>query len=287
MTREGCTYRGVAFLSDDTFIVTNLRDATIEVLKVRSRVANTSAPKVQWISKLALPTLHARSVMLSVTCRTDPIHVRSNPCPVALAVGLPGYPTAPNYPPSTIGAGIHCQSEQTLVEFRIYMQRDNAPFEGHVTYFSFVTRRSSILEHVGRSGQSTSSGIPTISWDTWGPKSTRWSGADEADAAWTSSVSGQRHVILAGERPQRIRVRDFNALAVRRVRHRYSSDDNPLTRVADGERIVEDEGITPHQDCFAEDIRSSLPFVETATKETFSYDGILTDEDHIIGLTVS
>jgi hypothetical protein len=172
----------------------------------------------------------------------------------------------------------------------MYLQRNPAP-EGHVTYFSFVTHRHSILDHACTSTLGVSHeeavNMNAVPWDAWGPKATRWSGADEADAGWTSSVAGQRHIILAGERPQALRVRDFNTLTMRRALLGSHALMESPAETRDTVTVVGDESVTPHQGCFADDIRSSLPYVESITGESFDYDGVLIDEDHVIGLTVS
>ncbi|THH03696.1 hypothetical protein EW145_g6075 [Phellinidium pouzarii] len=274
VSSENATYRGAAFLSSDTFILTNMRDNTIEFLSLVVPHAENERTRCRWVGKLALPALRRGSSLVSISCRTDA--VRDCVVGVSAAARDSGSSLRSR---SHRRAPVRCAPEKALVQFRMYLQGSR---EGHISLFTFVAHRGELLRIVNSSGFSTSTTEPTPliakPWDTWGPQATRWSDANETDTAWMAGNAGQRQVFITRDRPRHIRVRNYNAAAVRKVS--MSTQRKVERRV----KAVTGESITAHQDCFLNDIRSALPFFEISSEQTFDYDGVLMDEEHIIGL---
>lgn len=251
---------------------------------------------VEKIGSLCLPDLRPGSTIFSMTCWTDDIHTAqpdsrssssSSPAihitsSLSPSSGQYMYPAGP-VPFKQYQSFLRCQPDKTLVQFRVYVQGADSPVPGHVSHFSFVAHRGDLLRIVreghGRVTRRGDDRILGVSWEAWGPCYTRWSGVDVADAAWMASVSGQRQAIVSGDDHQKIRIRDYNENTVRK--HLLHLVDNIQSHV------VIAPTTTAHQGCFAEDIRSSLPYVESVSSQEYDYDAIQIDNNHIIGVKVS
>jgi hypothetical protein len=93
--------------------------------------------------------------------------------------------------------------------------------------------------------------------------------------------------------PRSILLRDFNPYAVRAARALAAADEqsqqgNWSKQLPNGNRmtlIVEDSVLTAGS-IFEEDVRSSLPYVEVVTQDKYHYDGVLIDDERILGLKV-
>ncbi|EJD04836.1 uncharacterized protein FOMMEDRAFT_166601 [Fomitiporia mediterranea MF3/22] len=275
------TYRGATFLSNDTFIMTNMRENAIEFLRLKGEAGLVTC---RWIGKLALPPLRRGSSLISMNCRTDAIRGQA-----------PGPSTpkrdrqltsAPSGTSKRAVAPVRCDPDKTIVQFRMYIQGGGAaPNVGHVSLFAFVAHRGDLLriaeaDNKTESGSSSPTEVVATPWDSWGPRSTRWSGNDETDTAWMAGVAGQRQIYITGDRPRRIHVRDYNSATVRKA-----LSPAGIERRQDRVKVVTGEIVTARQGCFVNDVHSSLPFVEVVSDQTFEYDGVLMDESHVIGLT--
>ena len=262
-----------------------MRDNTIEFLRLVNDRDETAPVSCRWIGKLGLPALQRGSSLISMNCRTDAIRNRDP----GMAIFQNNGQSAPE-PSGTrkhVFAPVHCDPDKAIVQFRMYLQGGGmAPNVGHVSLFAFVAHRGELLRIIEANqsglGSASSSEVATVAWDTWGPRSTRWSGTDETDTAWMAGVAGQRQIYITGDRPRRIHVRDYNTVAVRRELLNVERQGHQGRR-----RVVNGEQITAHQGCFASNVRSALPFVEVESAQTSDYDGVLMDENHVIGLTVN
>lgn len=274
----GFTYRGATFLSVDTFILTNMRENAIEFLRLSK---DGEEIRCRWIAKLALPTLRRGSSLISMNCRTDAVRSQA-PGP---SLSKPdSHPTSAGTPERNVPP-VHCADDKSIIQFRMYLQgTGGTPAVGHVSLFAFTTHRGELLRTAMRDciqpGLTSPNGLTAIPWELWGPNLTRWSGSDETDTAWMAGVAGQRQIYITGDRPRRIHVRDYNATTVRKELLKTGSQQ---TRI----KVVSEETVTAHQGCFEANVRSSLPFVEVISENTYEYDGVLMDEHHVVGLTVS
>jgi hypothetical protein len=106
-------------------------------------------------------------------------------------------------------------------------------------------------------------------------------------------MAGQRTVTMKGGPPMTIMVRDFNPYAVRAARalaaaSGQSQQGNWNKMLPNGNQMflkVEDS-VIPASSMFKEDLRSSLPYVETVTQAGYHYNVVLVNEDRILGLKV-
>ncbi len=93
--------------------------------------------------------------------------------------------------------------------------------------------------------------------------------------------------------PTPVIVRDFNSYAVRAACALAAASGlwqqgNWSKQLPNGNRMtlkVEDDVISAGS-IFEEDVRSSLPYVEIVTRVEYDYDGVLIDEERILGLKV-
>jgi hypothetical protein len=110
---------------------------------------------------------------------------------------------------------------------------------------------------------------------------------------YTETTAGQRAVMLEDHMPTRIIVRDFNPYAVRAARvlapaSGQSQQGNWSKQLPNGNRVslkVEDSVLTAGS-IFEEDVSSSLPYVEIVTKGKYQYDGVMMDDERILGFQV-
>jgi hypothetical protein len=93
--------------------------------------------------------------------------------------------------------------------------------------------------------------------------------------------------------PTSIIVHDFNTYAVRAARvlaeaSGQSQQGNWSKQLPNGNRMtlkMEDSVLTAG-DIFTEDVRSSLPYIEIITRDKYRYEGVLLDEERILGVKV-
>jgi hypothetical protein len=93
--------------------------------------------------------------------------------------------------------------------------------------------------------------------------------------------------------PSPIIVRDFNPYAVRAAlalaaESGQSQQGNWSKQLPDGNRMtltVEDSVLTAGL-IFKEDVRSSLPYVEIVTQNDYWYNGVMIDDERILGFRV-
>lgn len=249
-----------------------MRGPSIDVYEIVASKQANGTDRCVCIGRLGLPPLREGCSLASISCRTESVR--------DAAEEISGVPVT--QPPlfSFRRPPVHCLPEKALVQFRMYLQAQRG--EDQMALFTFVTHREDLLSALSLDRGAEENG-EMVPWNEWGPRATRWNDADETDTAWRAAVAGQRQIILSRDRPRHIRVRNYNRLAIRRMQN-VSVPSNP-----DFERdnVVTEESVTAHQGCFQEDIRSSLPYLEVTSAGTFDYDGVLMDEEHIIGLRVS
>jgi hypothetical protein len=108
-----------------------------------------------------------------------------------------------------------------------------------------------------------------------------------------ATTAGQRAVMLEDRMPTPIIVRDFNPYTVRAARALASADgrsqqENWTKQLPNKNRMslkVEDSGVSASS-IFTEDVWSSLPYVEIVTQCEYQYDGVMMDDERILGFQV-
>jgi hypothetical protein len=156
--------------------------------------------------------------------------------------------------------------------------------------FTFIVHRRTLVARIPRAQlacapfRSVHGTAPTVvSWSEWGVPVTRWFESDPASIRWITTTAGQRAVTMEENTPTPIIVRDFNPYAVRAALAREKSRILPN---GNKQTLKAEEGVIPAGSMFREDVRSALPYIETVTQTRYGYEGVLIDEERILGLEV-
>ncbi|KAI0294024.1 hypothetical protein B0F90DRAFT_1821617 [Multifurca ochricompacta] len=166
--------------------------------------------------------------------------------------------------------------------------------------FTFIVHRRALIAHVPPAQRacapfrSIKPAPPPVKvpWSGWGVVATRWFEGDPASMRWITTTAGQRAVTMDEGGPTPIRVRDFNPYTVRAVRQCRDVEGEPgdweeLLPNGNWQILRVEESVLPAGAMFKEDVRSALPYVETVTRERYRYEGVLIDEERILGLKTS
>jgi len=170
---------------------------------------------------------------------------------------------------------------------------------------TFIVHRRALLAHIHTAHSTCTpfSSLPGpmpavvhVPWSEWGPPATRLFTGNSATTYYLTitKTAGQRAVTLGDRMPSPIIMRDFNPYAVRAARalaaeSGQSEQGNWSQQLPNGNRMtlnVEDSVLAAGL-IFKEDVRSSLPYVEVVTQDEYHYNGVLIDDQRILGLKVS
>ncbi|EJD52440.1 hypothetical protein AURDEDRAFT_111140 [Auricularia subglabra TFB-10046 SS5] len=170
--------------------------------------------------------------------------------------------------------------QQCIISFTMQVYTE----QGVSEFKTFIGLRTALLAHVERPRAPRKDGEPLfVPWALW-RAATLWRlGEGDGGPNWICHTFGQRHIVLEGDESEQaahVRLYDFNPNAYAQQLRRYFDQripDHVLVRFAgvDGE----DAGGKP--------VDPDLKSVEIATKEKFTYAGIMLDEDRIIGLNTN
>ena len=117
-----------------------------------------------------------------------------------------------------------------------------------------------------------------IPWSEWGPSISRWFVNQQSPTEWITISAGQRLAVLdpADDGRHRISIIDFNPYNI----HNVPSD-------LPGKVIVERRGaFLSHGGAFTEDIEMGLSCIIYTAPETYDFDGLLMEEERLVGLKV-
>jgi hypothetical protein len=153
--------------------------------------------------------------------------------------------------------------------------------------FSLIVHRRSLLAYAPPLTTWVCETLNITEWKKWGPSATRWFNADEVPTSWITTTSGQCYVQIASnahEEPAPIHILDFNPYHVRRLQAQGGSCSSATSEI----RLVTefDEDSFSEHGVFLEEVRSTLPYVECTSKELFTYNAVLIEEERIIGIRV-
>ena len=231
---------------------------------------------------LHLPPLAQDALLYNLCCRAEPNPTRSSPISI----------------PSSSDRPFRDKAEDAIVIFDL-LYGPTLRSERH----TFIVHRSALLACVPAPhracapfcparGMSTP-GVIHKPWDTWGPTATRWFKGERTSMSWITRTAGQRAVTLGDGMPTRIIVRDFNPYAVRAACARVSTGEksqqgNWSMQLPNGNRMTLNvmESVLAAGPIFKEDVRSSLPYVEIVTKNKYHYEGVMIDDQRILGFNV-
>ena len=277
---EWGAYSSFAFLLQDTLVFS---DTTQNVLRIAKIVIdNNETPRLVPLCVLHLPPLNRHASVVHISCRTEP-----NP-----AGSCPPASSAPSDRP------FREKAEDAIIMFAVYIDH-------HVLdtgRFTFVVHRRALLGHVPAahhacapfcSAPEPALPLVHVPWSAWGPTATRWFVGDPSSMAWITTTTGQRIVTLEARTPTPIVVRDFNPYTVRATRalaaaNGGSRQGNWSMQLPNGnwKTLKVKDSVLAAGPLFKEDVRSSLPYVETVTQGEYHYDGVMMDDERILGVKV-
>lgn len=273
------TCAGFSFLSQDTLVISNLIQNTLEVAKIVTNFDDI--PHLVPLCVLHLPPLSRGASPRRVSSRIEPHPTGSSP------VTIP--------PPSD--RPFRDKGEDAIIIFNILYRH----FSG-VDQLTFIVHRRALLAHIPAEHRacvpfsSATGPTPTpvqVPWSAWGPTVTRWFEGDNPSTCFMTRAAGQRAVTLENRTPTPIIVRDFNPYAVR-VASALASTSGQLEQgnwskqLPNGNQMtlnVEDSVLAAGS-IFKEDVRTSLPYIEIMTQGEYDYQGVVIDDERILGLKV-
>jgi hypothetical protein len=283
---ERGAYAHFSFLSQDTLVFPNSIRNTLEVIKIVIESHDTL--RLMFLCVLYLPPLSQRNSIFHLSCHTEPNPVGSGP----LAI------------PAQYNRPFRDKAEAAIIQFHmlIGVTRTHVGDSPVTRQFTFIMHRRALLAHISAAHRAcapfcsmpeSTHPVVQVPWSAWGPGSTRWFEWGNQSVPWMTTTAGQRTVTLEDRMPGSILLRDFNPYAVRAARSLagasgQSQQGNWAKQLPNGNQmtlIVEDSVLTAGS-IFEEDVRSSLPYVEIGTQRKYQYDGVLIDDERILGVKV-
>lgn len=125
-----------------------------------------------------------------------------------------------------------------------------------------------------------------LPWSSWGPPITRWFLADVNSISWITTTVGQRGVLMG--QPYRARRRqyvilDFNPENLRRAEQKLL-ESGPISpsriQCVRNWQGLQTEGV------YKDPVIGDLPFVVCVSENLHAWNGVLIDEDRVLGLMV-
>ncbi|KAI0031872.1 hypothetical protein K488DRAFT_71103, partial [Vararia minispora EC-137] len=211
------TYSSLVFLDPTTLLLPDNLAPTLNVMRLVRGPYGAFA--LEPLAVLCLPPLRDGATAHTTACRAEP-----NPTPSGLA-----HTRASSRPfrddPARALVLLH-------VSFVAFPPAGNA----FVRDVALLADRAALRRHAERGG--------LVPYGVWG-EDARW--IEGAGGSWITHACGRRHVYLGGRRRDRLRVCDFNPVAVRRERARVEEERERLVSTSlssaeeEGERVDEEE----------------------------------------------
>jgi hypothetical protein len=280
---EWGAYAYYSFLTEDTLVIPNLLQNTLEIVRiVIDGREDDDVPRLVPLCTLGLPPLAEHASIVRLGCRAEPNPTGSGPLLTP--------------PPSS--RPFRDKAAEAIVLFNLLIEEEDPPegqFFPETRPFTFIVHRRALIAqippaHLACAPFRYAPGEPTlVPWSAWGVPVTRWFESDPASIRWITTTAGQRAVTMEDNKPTPIIVRDFNPHAVRTaVQGRLREYDRRGTQLQNGNRQVLKvaEDVIHAGTVFREDVRSALPYIETVTQVRYGYEGVLIDEERILGLEV-
>ena len=245
-------------------------------------IEGDDTPHLVPLCVLHLPPLAQGASLYNLCCRAEPNPARSSPISI----------------PSSCDRPFRDKAEDAIVIFDLlygHSLRSN--------WLTLIVHRSALLARVPvphracapfcSAREESTPGVVHEPWDTWGPAATRWFKGERTSMSWITRTAGQRAVTLRDGMPTRIIVRDFNPYAVRAAcapasTSEKSQQGNWSMQLPNGNRMTLNvmESVLAPGPIFKEDVRSSLPYVEIVTKSKYHHEGVMIDDQRILGFIV-
>jgi len=277
---EKKTYQHFSHLTQDILVIPNLIQNTFELVKIV--IDNDDKPHFMLLCVLHLPPLIQDTSLSHVSCRAEPKPTGS---------GRLFIPPRRDRP-------FHDKAEDAIVIFHTAYSHSCRIL---MDWLTLIVHRRGLLTHIPAAHRACAPFCPTpeptpalveVPWSVWGPPATRLFAWNPTPMCYIETTAGQRAVILEDYMPTPIIVRDFNPYAVRAARALAPVGQSQQVdwgkRLPNGNRMslkVEDSVLSAGS-IFKEDVCSSLPYIEVVTQGEYQYDGVMMDDERILGFRV-
>ncbi|KAJ3787498.1 hypothetical protein GGU11DRAFT_716906 [Lentinula aff. detonsa] len=264
------SYSGVVFISEDIILLPNTETRALELWKIPG--PNEHPPSAP-LRQLALPRLMPQNILRFISCRGEP-----NPT---------GFIRSQHYSDRPF----HYDPLDSIVLLHLRVHGLHLS-----SLFTIFVHRRSLLNLLPPHAPFVDIDVEKpVPWAEWAPPITFCIDlGGSIPSRWITTTCGQRFVVLPSpgddsdesnaaeddlrRKPRAIVVFDFNPHNIRKAERELEADPD-AKKIVNRERRVMDA-----QEIFAEDIVSYLPYVVAATADKYRLDGVLMDEDRVLGL---
>ncbi|KAM6499884.1 hypothetical protein JOM56_005392 [Amanita muscaria] len=314
-------YSGLFFVSPELLLVPNLILSHFEVWQIPPCHPN-SKPPVQILS-LQIPAVSRGYFLLTLSCRGEPSPFLHS---IPYFPPRPFLPSPDNSIiianlrlasfPGLRGASYTLVIHRRASSPRIRGSPTFATSPISPTFPTFATTpttppspASSIFSYSDSSSISSGSSAssPTsrynflqVQWPDWGPPISRWFQANETQTRWITTSTGQRCAFLSpnprDSSKSMISVADFNPRNFKRnaerTTRRGEGEDNGGNGNHEGGKEKEEEEeeeeweMLDHDGVFSEGVYMGLKCVVYPASSEYEFDGLLMDEERLLGLKV-
>ncbi|KAJ7494446.1 hypothetical protein B0H11DRAFT_936775 [Mycena galericulata] len=244
----------VVFLSPGIILLSRLETGTLELWAVPDSPEHMSAgPEIS----LRLPRLLHNGRYHSVKVECNPKGPES---------------------PAVSHQLFHSSFADSVVMLQVMIRHDTLDDEENAWVihekFLIIPRRA-LLQQIPPIGHT---GSRERVWAEWGPSISRWIHASAFAGYWPTIMCGQRCVLRdigTPDVPSSFVILDFN---------RYTCRKAQLRQADDSDEVVEPERDAVDLHVFEEEVNSQLCYVVTESQQKCTYDGILLDEEWIVGI---
>ncbi|KAH9059655.1 hypothetical protein EDB87DRAFT_753115 [Lactarius vividus] len=262
------TYEGaLSVLSPELVLFLKRELPSIELCRVTRGTAQTP-PSLRVVRTLALPQFPWATTSTRHTCRRT-----------GTAPGSVGRRCSARRPPLPF----HSAPDDMVVGIT-FLLRQHGPQTIWKKVVTTISHRALFAlaavdgDDDGDGEQESAGGDDTVPWDEWGPSAARV--IAPSSFQWITAHAGQRWLSLEADR---LVIRDFSAVRVRRAASaaRDGACDRGVGTVS--ELPPAQTVIRGGSACFAHDVTSALPFVETRVEApTQEHSMVLTDGERLV-----
>lgn len=310
----GGTYAHFTFLREDLLLFPKMRLNVLEISKIIAPTSD-SVPYLKTLRTLHLPEL-SLSAILRFACRAEP-----NPQAIATEVQATAASSESSFC-GRQNRMFRDDPTSSIIIFHILLHGMGPQHLNPLDSFVFITHRSSLLSLIAPEELAhpflcveTTMTEKDMTWGEWdGEMKTRWFETEQGgmlSMRWITTTAGMKWVVMAeGTQTQAadagtVTVRDFNPHQVDEVYKRIGDGPTKVARAAahdegtgmlgaEGQegkrpvvltkRVVKEKTVLNTNGFFTQPLVSGLPYVETVTGGMKGYDGVLMDEQRIIGV---
>ncbi|KAJ8091671.1 hypothetical protein PM082_020906 [Marasmius tenuissimus] len=262
------TYGGIIFLSVDKILLPNILENTLEIWKIPSP---GEEPPEGPMLRLGLFQTAPNYNIRYISCRAEP-----NPAPLnaVMRTDRPFYASA----------------DDAIVLLHLRIQG-----MGEFSLLTVFVHRSALLK-IAEDGSETDVPIP---WNEWAPNiAFCYDCSGDRASRWITTTCGQRYVLLPLSEDEdldpnltsNVVILDFGKSHVQKI-----EQDIEAGKIKVGSDVDEYGPIVrrgPHhlpresKKMFADDMICHLPYVESRSREKYAFNGVLMDEERVIGIKV-